>query len=274
MSRQVEANSGSSSEYSDYESSCSDEDEQEYEVEKIVGHKFVGGRLQLMVQWVGYDSTENTWEPLSHLKNSQEKVTEYFQKHPEAQTDFQKHKGRKMGLAMFKELRFEELFQKRVVKKQKAADDFKDEKEALEYTKWLEKKTKFNSDDEEYKEEEEESSEDDEEFSETEETSSEEEDVPRNMYEITPRAKRDGEALRVARSTIAPPKPELSVWVHGQCVPISQVSYEDQRAIVLNEPVAETVQDEIGLALPENEQQFVDNSQFVETTEFTLTLDI
>ena len=268
MSRVSDSSSGSSSE---------SESTEEYEVECIVDHKFVGSKLQLLVKWVGYDDAENTWEPLSNLENAQEKVTEYFQKHPEAQADFQKHKGRKMGLAMFKELRFEELFQKRVVKKQKAADDFKDEKEALEYTKWLEKKTKFNSDDEEYKEEEEESSEDDEEFSETEETSSEEEDVPRNMYEITPRAKRDGEALRVARSTIAPPKPELSVWVHGQCVPISQVSYEDQRAIVLNEPVQETVQDEIGLALTDIvetcpvEEPIIDESQFLIDTDFTVT---
>ena len=253
MSRQVQ---GQSSEVSDNESSCSDEDEQEYEVEKIVGHKFVGGKLELMVQWVGYDSTENTWEPLSHLKNSQEKVSEYFQKHPEAQTDFQKHKGRKMGLAMFKELRFEELFQKRVVKKQKDADDFKDAKEAIEYSRWMEKKTAVDS-------------EDDEEFVQPNETSSEdEEEVPAPVPVKTPRAKRNKAAPRVARSILPPAKPQLCVWVRGHCVPISQVSYEDQCAIVLNEPVPEFVQDEIGLALPENEQQFV------ETTEFTITLDI
>ena len=94
MSRQAEANSGSSSEYSDYESSCSDEDEQEYEVERILNHRGKGSYLEYEVKWVGYEET--TWEPAENLENSAELVKEYWLIHNDRQQALQKMKGRKM----------------------------------------------------------------------------------------------------------------------------------------------------------------------------------
>ncbi|KAF9922912.1 hypothetical protein FBU30_006966 [Linnemannia zychae] len=34
----------------------------EYEVERVVGHKYLRGRLHYHLKWNGYDSDENTWE--------------------------------------------------------------------------------------------------------------------------------------------------------------------------------------------------------------------
>lgn len=42
--------------------------EEVYEVEKILDHRIVRGRLQYYVKWVGWDNPEdNTWEPEENL---------------------------------------------------------------------------------------------------------------------------------------------------------------------------------------------------------------
>jgi transposase InsO family protein len=58
------------------------EEEQEFEVEKILKHRDeerIKCRMYL-VKWLGYDNTENTWEPEGHLINCKEKVQQYWQK--------------------------------------------------------------------------------------------------------------------------------------------------------------------------------------------------
>jgi hypothetical protein len=54
-----------------------DEGEQEYEVEKILDSKKVSGRAQYLVKWKGYDTLENTWEPIENLTGCLKKVQEY-----------------------------------------------------------------------------------------------------------------------------------------------------------------------------------------------------
>ena len=49
------------------------------EIEKIVGRRTVRGRFQYLVKWLGYDSTQNTWEPVQHLidEGCEESIQEY-----------------------------------------------------------------------------------------------------------------------------------------------------------------------------------------------------
>lgn len=53
--------------------------ELEYEVEHIVGHRFVGhNKLQFLVKWLGYGVEHNTWEPEANCANCPAKVSEYW----------------------------------------------------------------------------------------------------------------------------------------------------------------------------------------------------
>nr|AMR36242.1 HP1D2 [Drosophila teissieri] len=45
-------------------STSNEVDSQEYLVEKIVGKRFLDGRLQFLVKWQGFPEEENSWEPL------------------------------------------------------------------------------------------------------------------------------------------------------------------------------------------------------------------
>jgi len=40
-----------------------------YEVEAIIAKKRVGKSWRYLVKWMGYDETENTWEPLAHVRH-------------------------------------------------------------------------------------------------------------------------------------------------------------------------------------------------------------
>ena len=42
-----------------------------YYVEAIIDHKDVLGNRKYLVKWDGYSSSENTWEPASHILNDQ-----------------------------------------------------------------------------------------------------------------------------------------------------------------------------------------------------------
>lgn len=42
-----------------------------YEVEAIVDSRPAGGGMEYLVQWRGYDSSQNTWEPREHLAGAQ-----------------------------------------------------------------------------------------------------------------------------------------------------------------------------------------------------------
>ena len=45
-----------------------EEDEDEYQVEKILNHKFERNKLKYQVKWLGYeDEADWTWEPADNL---------------------------------------------------------------------------------------------------------------------------------------------------------------------------------------------------------------
>jgi transposase InsO family protein len=50
---------------------------QEYEVEQILGHRQKDNENFYYVKWKGYDDSENTWEPETHLQNCQQLLQEF-----------------------------------------------------------------------------------------------------------------------------------------------------------------------------------------------------
>ncbi len=50
---------------------------EEYEVEKILDRKHENGENYYLVKWIGYDSSENTWEPIKNLIHSREIIKEF-----------------------------------------------------------------------------------------------------------------------------------------------------------------------------------------------------
>lgn len=60
--------------------------EEEYEVEKILARKKVKGQIYYLVKWKGYDTSENTWEPIKNLTNCREEIRKFHQRR-QTQTD-------------------------------------------------------------------------------------------------------------------------------------------------------------------------------------------
>uniref|UniRef100_A0A914WAP3 Chromo domain-containing protein n=1 Tax=Plectus sambesii TaxID=2011161 RepID=A0A914WAP3_9BILA len=57
-----------------------DEDNEEYDVEKVLDHrKNSRGVFEYLIKWLGYDEEHNTWEGQKNL-NCKEKVDEYWQR--------------------------------------------------------------------------------------------------------------------------------------------------------------------------------------------------
>ena len=50
----------------------------EYDVEAILRHRGEGVRHQYLVLWKGYDLSEATWEPKSHLANALDILADYL----------------------------------------------------------------------------------------------------------------------------------------------------------------------------------------------------
>ena len=49
----------------------------EYEVEKILNYKQINRQPLYLVKWNGYNTSENTWEPIAHLDGCHQKVREF-----------------------------------------------------------------------------------------------------------------------------------------------------------------------------------------------------
>ena len=59
------------------------EDEQEeYEVEQVLGHREISGTAYYLVKWKGYSTSENTWEPIENLQNAQRTMVNFHRSHP------------------------------------------------------------------------------------------------------------------------------------------------------------------------------------------------
>jgi len=50
---------------------------EEYEVEQILDKRILNGKTQYLIKWVGYPLHDATWEPVNHLKNTQQKVKDF-----------------------------------------------------------------------------------------------------------------------------------------------------------------------------------------------------
>jgi hypothetical protein len=55
----------------------SSQDEDIYEVEKILDKRLVGKRVQYLVKWEGYGVEQATWEPVGNLNNVKKIVKEF-----------------------------------------------------------------------------------------------------------------------------------------------------------------------------------------------------
>ena len=58
----------------------------EFEVEDILGHRLQRRKLQFLIKWKGYPSYDATWEPESHLQCAKPILRKYKQAHPELQS--------------------------------------------------------------------------------------------------------------------------------------------------------------------------------------------
>lgn len=58
--------------------------EEEMEVKEILDSRMKNRKLQYLVKWKDMDASEDSWEPMEHLKNAPEAVRIFHDKHPEA----------------------------------------------------------------------------------------------------------------------------------------------------------------------------------------------
>jgi len=58
--------------------------EEEWEVKEILDSRMKNKHLQYLVNWMGYNSAENSWEPDKILANTPEAIKESHNKHPDA----------------------------------------------------------------------------------------------------------------------------------------------------------------------------------------------
>ena len=61
------------------------QEEDEWDVQKVIGYKDIDGHKWYKVKWTGYD--EITWEPEGNLKNAMKKVKEYYKRISQAKKE-------------------------------------------------------------------------------------------------------------------------------------------------------------------------------------------
>ncbi|KAK1774019.1 hypothetical protein QBC45DRAFT_455067 [Copromyces sp. CBS 386.78] len=63
--------------------SDSDESGDKYELEKVVAHKWVNGKVWYHVKWKGYGHHDNEWKDTKDLRNAKELVEDYWKHRPD-----------------------------------------------------------------------------------------------------------------------------------------------------------------------------------------------
>ncbi|KAA1082864.1 hypothetical protein PGT21_017007 [Puccinia graminis f. sp. tritici] len=58
-----------------------DDEEEEYEVETIKKHRKIGSKIEYLVGWKGYPSSDDSWEPVEHLVGAVEILKRYQATH-------------------------------------------------------------------------------------------------------------------------------------------------------------------------------------------------
>jgi transposase InsO family protein len=75
-----------------------EESEDEYEVEEILDRQRISGKPHYLVKWKGYDTSENTWEPIENLRDCHQLVQQYdHQAKATLQNHHQRHQRKKPG---------------------------------------------------------------------------------------------------------------------------------------------------------------------------------
>ena len=52
-------------------------DDSEYTVRRVLDKRILDNRLEFLIEWEGYGSRDNTWEPFKNLRNCYDKILEY-----------------------------------------------------------------------------------------------------------------------------------------------------------------------------------------------------
>jgi hypothetical protein len=60
------------------------EGQDEFEVEKVLNSRLHRRKVQYLVKWVGYDDSENTWEPARNLTHAWDLVRDFHIQNPSA----------------------------------------------------------------------------------------------------------------------------------------------------------------------------------------------
>ena len=55
----------------------------EFEVNSVVDSRYFRHKLQYKVDWVGYHSSDLTWEPVEHLANAYIAIADFHEKIPD-----------------------------------------------------------------------------------------------------------------------------------------------------------------------------------------------
>ena len=55
------------------------EETEEYEVERVLDMQMVDNQPFYLIKWKGYDTSENTWEPINNLINCQLLLQDFHQ---------------------------------------------------------------------------------------------------------------------------------------------------------------------------------------------------
>ena len=72
------------------------DEEEEYEVEAILGHRRRPSCRTFLIRWKGYSAAEDTWEPERNLGNSQPLIVDYKTAQPTEFPEYNHHyKARK-----------------------------------------------------------------------------------------------------------------------------------------------------------------------------------
>jgi len=58
------------------------QDQEEWEVEKILDSRQRHGKNEYLIRWKGYTQGDDTWEPEDNLQNAGKKLQEYLQSIP------------------------------------------------------------------------------------------------------------------------------------------------------------------------------------------------
>jgi hypothetical protein len=67
----------------DQRTQVTNNEEEEYEVEKFLDCQLMDDQPYYLTKWKGYDDAENTWEPLSNLDQAQQAVAQFHQQNPQ-----------------------------------------------------------------------------------------------------------------------------------------------------------------------------------------------